>query len=332
MPTGMRTWSSAPTYIDNVTANIGRVSLYFGSGSGLATTAASAVESDQAVSQFGFSTGTAGDVDGDGYADVIVGAPRYTNGQSVEGRVYVYRGSVAGIAFFPWTSEPNEANANWGFAVGTAGDVNGDSYADIIIGAPFSSNGQVGEGLVAVQQGSPSGPSPLWGTWSDQANARFGIAVGTAGDVNGDGLSDVIVGADFFDNGQADEGRAFVYHGTTTGLSSDPGWTAESNQAQSLFGSQVASAGDLNGDGYSEVVVGAPNMTMGRTTRGSPRLLRIAGRALTPARMGCRVERTLCALRSFGLDCRGCERGRILRPDRGRRPLSNELPRGSGER
>ena len=253
---------------DNVTANIGRVSLYFGSGSGLATTAASAVESDQAVSQFGFSTGTAGDVDGDGYADVIVGAPRYTNGQSVEGRVYVYRGSVAGIAFFPWTSEPNEANANWGFAVGTAGDVNGDSYADIIIGAPFSSNGQVGEGLVAVQQGSPSGPSPLWGTWSEQANSRFGIAVGTAGDVNGDGLSDVIVGADFFDNGQADEGRAFVYHGTTTGLSSDPGWTAESNQAQSLFGSQVASAGDLNGDGYSEVVVGAPNYDHGEDNEG----------------------------------------------------------------
>ena len=76
--------------------------------------------------------------------------------------------------------------------------------------------------------------------------------------MNGDGLSDVIVGASYYDNGQTDEGRAFVYHGSGTGLATSAGWTAESNQV-SLFGWSVASAGDVNGDSYSDVIVGAPN-------------------------------------------------------------------------
>jgi hypothetical protein len=58
------------------------------------------------------------------------------------------------------------------------------------------------------------------------------FSVASAGDVNGDGYSDVIVGAyRLFDNGQTDEGRAFVYHGSASGLSTTPNWTAESNQA-----------------------------------------------------------------------------------------------------
>jgi hypothetical protein len=79
----------------------------------------------------------------------------------------------------------------------------------------------------------------------------------TAGDVNGDGFSDVIVGASVYDNGETDEGRAFVYHGSGSGLSFTPNWTAESNQATALFGTSVATAGDVNGDGFSDVIVGA---------------------------------------------------------------------------
>jgi hypothetical protein len=63
---------------------------------------------------------------------------------------------------------------------------------------------------------------------SDQTSAHFGTSVGTAGDVNGDGYADVVVGADLYDNGQNDEGRAFVYHGSPGGLSATPDWTAES--------------------------------------------------------------------------------------------------------
>jgi hypothetical protein len=100
-------------------------------------------------------------------------------------------------------------------------------------------------------------PDPAWTAESDQASAFFGTSVGTAGDVNGDGFSDVIVGAYHYDNGQEDEGRAYVYHGSATGLTTNPAWTAESDQADAYFGSSVGTAGDVNGDGFSDVIVGA---------------------------------------------------------------------------
>jgi hypothetical protein len=81
--------------------------------------------------------------------------------------------------------------------------------------------------------------------------------VATAGDVNGDGFSDVIVSAPFYDNGQTDEGEAFVYHGSAAGLSTNGAWTGESNQVGALFGFSVATAGDVNGDGFSDIIVGA---------------------------------------------------------------------------
>jgi len=81
--------------------------------------------------------------------------------------------------------------------------------------------------------------------------------VATAGDVNGDGYSDVIVGAEQYDNGEADEGRAFVFVGSAAGLGTHAAWLAEGNHVSAWFGHSVSTAGDVNGDGYSDVVVGA---------------------------------------------------------------------------
>src|SRR6185503_5629670 len=98
--------------------------------------------------------------------------------------------------------------------------VNGDGYADVIVGAPFYDNGQADEGRTFVYLGSATGlaVSAAWTAESNQAGAQLGWSVGTAGDVNGDGFADVIVGAYQYDNGQDNEGRAFVYHGSATGF------------------------------------------------------------------------------------------------------------------
>src|SRR6185503_10237897 len=100
----------------------------------------------------------------------------------------------------------------------------------------------------------PLATSPSWSAEGNQDLAQFGAAVGTAGDVNWDGHADVIVGAPFFDSFQADKGRAFVYLGEFSGLGTTPSWIREGDQAMEQFGSSVGTAGDVNGDGFADVV------------------------------------------------------------------------------
>ena len=131
-----------------------------------------------------------------------------------------------------WTAEPDQIGALFGFSVATAGDVNGDGFSDVIVGALAYDNGQNEEGRAFVYLGSAAGLSTTaaWTAEGDQASAQFGHSVATAGDVNGDGFSDVIVGAYVYDNGRANEGRAFVYHGSAAGLSTTAAWTAEATR------------------------------------------------------------------------------------------------------
>src|SRR5207247_6502355 len=100
----------------------------------------------------------------------------------------------------------------FGYSVGTAGDMNGDGYADVIVGANTSDNGQIDEGLVLIYFGSVGGlgTTPGKKIQSNQDFAYLGNSAGTAGDVNGDGYSDGIVGAPYYDHGQTDEGAAFA--------------------------------------------------------------------------------------------------------------------------
>ncbi len=216
----------------------------------------------QASANFGFSVATAGDVNGDGYSDIIVGAPYYDNGYSDHGVVFGYYGSESGPSTtHDWLVGTNQkTDAHFGFSVSTAGDINGDGYSDVIIGAPGCENGQTDEGIVYIYHGSESGLTS-YSTYQrevNQASAQFGFSVSTAGDVNGDGYSDIIASALYYDGGQTDEGKVFVYHGSPSGLSSTPDWDQELNQAYAQYGFAVSTAGDVNGDGYSDVIVGAP--------------------------------------------------------------------------
>ena len=164
-----------------------------------------------------------------------------------------------------WTYESNQVSAYIGTSVATAGDVNGDGYDDVIIGAPFYGTG----GAAFVFHGSASGLSatPNWIGTGDKSGIMFGYSV-ASGDVNGDGNSDVIVGAPSWYETYPTllRGNIFVYFGSSAGLSTTPNWTSVdfvtnintlSRVYRSSFGYSVAS-GDVNGDGIDDIIVGAP--------------------------------------------------------------------------
>ena len=265
----------------------GRVYIFHGSSTGLQATPNHTIESDQANSEFGGSVFTAGDVNGDGYSDFLIGSVLYSNGEFKEGRAYVHLGSASGLSLTPaWIGESNQVGAEFGMEVSTAGDVNGDGFSDIIVGAWRYDNGQTDEGRAFVYHGSASGLSvPIsWTADGDQSTGQFGISVSSAGDVNGDGYSDVIIGANCYDNGQTDEGRAYVYLGSSAGLLASPSWIAESDQAFSFYGSRVSTAGDVNGDGYSDVMVSAIRFDNGENDEGRVFLYygSASGLSLTP--------------------------------------------------
>jgi hypothetical protein len=242
-------------YYNNGERGEGQAFVYQGSASGLGIAPAWTADGDQEQAYFGTSVATAGDVNGDGFDDVIVGAPDYDNGQENEGRAFVYLGSASGLGTTPaWTAEIDQAFAEFGMAVATAGDVNGDGFDDVIVGAWLTD-----EALVYEGSASGLGTTPAWTAESDEFGVGFGVSVATAGDVNGDGFDEVIVGAISYSHGQLHEGRAFVYKGSASGLGTAPAWTAESNQDLAHMGRSVATAGDVNGDGFDDVIVGAPD-------------------------------------------------------------------------
>ncbi len=231
----------------------------------------SPLELNQASAYFGASVSSAGDVDNDGYADVIVGAPGYDHGQVDEGAVFIFPGMATGISSSLWPLEYNQAGAQIGTSVSSAGDVNGDGFDDVIVGAPGYDHDQAKEGAAFVYPGTFLGlsPVPFWSWESDQENAYFGASVSTAGDVNGDGYDDVIVGIPSYSNGEANEGAAVIYTGSAVGFSIFPTYGVESNQANAYFGHSVSTAGDVNGDGYDDVIIGAHLFNNGHTDEGA---------------------------------------------------------------
>ncbi len=168
------------------------------------------------------------------------------------------RASVSPPVGAAWTLDSAVAEAWLGGALAT-GDVDGDGFEDLIVGASDHEGGQRGEGAVFVFPGSRRGPSAV-ATWSVEGDADWvglGASVAAA-DVNGDGFDDVIVGARGYSDGEMYEGGAFVYLGSRGGPSPQPDWLAEGGQAYAWLGGAVASAGDVDADGYEDVVIGAP--------------------------------------------------------------------------
>jgi hypothetical protein len=251
--------------------NTGQVEVYHGTSTGLPATPTFTLDPPTtAAASFGRSVAMAGDVDCDGYADLIVGASSYTGTVSGEGAAFVYRGSSTGItSTIHWQAVSESSSGHLGQSVATAGDVNGDGCADVIVGSADYDTGGGNIGIALVWYGGASGlgadGTVANADWSDTGSvgAFFGASVGTAGDTNGDGFSDIIVGAERDTNGQATEGRAFIYRGSGDGIRTSSTDGLPTDQAGAQMGWSVAGAGDVNNDGYSDVIVGAPDYDTG---------------------------------------------------------------------
>ncbi|VVH66708.1 Flagellar hook-length control protein FliK, partial [uncultured Gammaproteobacteria bacterium] len=254
------------------------------------------INGEVAGDQSGYSVSSAGDVNGDGLDDLIVGAWRADpSSKSSAGKSYVVFGkansSAINLSAIADASNPTggfvingETAGNYsGFSVSSAGDVNGDGLDDLIVSAwaaDPSGKSDAGKSYVVFGKANSSAinlsaiadasnPTGGFVINGETAGDRSGFSVSSAGDVNGDGLDDLIVGADGADpSGKSSAGKSYVVFGKANSSAinlsaiadaSNPtgGFVINGEAAADWSGLSVSSAGDVNGDGLDDLIVGA---------------------------------------------------------------------------
>jgi hypothetical protein len=207
----------------------------------------------------------AGDVDADGYGDVLVGAVYSDERGEHAGLVYLVRGPLEGrqglgAATARFLGE--EADALAGMSAAGAGDVNGDGHADILVGSPGLDAGGDGAGAAYLMYGPQEGDVDLADAdariLGDLPGDSVGYDVSAAGDMNADGFADVIVGAGVADvDGLVDNGEACVFSGPVVGeyRLSDAAACLVGPETLVEAGSNVAGPGDVDGDGLDDLWV-----------------------------------------------------------------------------
>lgn len=208
--------------------------------------------------RFGTDVANAGDLDHDGYADLLVGIPLDDTHGVDAGSVHAISGADGSLLFELAGLSPHD---EFGTAVASAGDVDGDGRPDIVVGTPLEQVGGTPQGSARVYSGADG--HLLFAVLGPPTPSRFGHAVAAAGDVNGDGFADIVVG---------DPQESFLAEGSVSVLAGPAGdllFKVPGDAFQLALGSAVAGAGDVDGDGLDDILVGAPGAGEARVLSGS---------------------------------------------------------------
>ena len=200
--------------------------------------------------RFGFAVAGLGDVNADGYEDYAVGAPGADDVGTDGGKVVVFSGIDGQVLYSILGRSPFD---EFGWAIASLGDLDGDAVQDFIVGAPFADDVGFKSGEAAIFSGKTG--SKIRQIMAGSPREIFGVSVAAAGDINKDGTPDYIIGAHGNGINGINSGSARVYSGKTHGLL----YLVNGDSAGDFFGQTVAGIGDVDADGYADFAVGAPD-------------------------------------------------------------------------